>query len=417
GKDAHRCPAPPARAAIITPPGEGGIGIIALAGPAAAEVLGAVFAGTHRGAAEIAPGSIAHGRVVRGGATLDEVIVARLGEPCAAGDEAVFEINCHGGVQAVQAVLRCLGEAGAAVVRAEGLQGGPADTCRPLSRGAVRAAALSLLPRAQTRLGARMLLGQAGGALSGELSGVSEDLAAGPGAAPGAEECLAAVLATAPLARALLEPPRVLLAGPPNVGKSTLMNALLRRERVIVHHRPGTTRDAVREVVSVRGLPLEIIDTAGIRAAAGEVEREAVRRAAALLQTCDVALVLFDARSGPGWAAEHEQELRGVPRLVLVGNKIDLLREEPAVARRPDSPRLPAEFGDVPEVFIAASEGRGIERVESVLLAPYEGAMRAVERGAPAAFTAGIAAALERVRSALREGGPARALEELERSC
>ncbi|MDP6107906.1 MAG: GTP-binding protein, partial [Candidatus Brocadiia bacterium] len=202
-----------------------------------------------------------------------------------------------------------------------------------------------------------------------------------------------------------------------NVGKSTVMNALLRRERVIVHHRPGTTRDAVREVVSVRGLPLEIIDTAGIRAAAGEVEREAVQRAAALLRECDVALVLFDARSGPRWAAEHVEELRGVPRLVLVGNKIDLLGEEPAAARRPDSPRLPTEFGGVPQIFIAASEGRCIERVEAALLAPYEGAMRALERGAPAAFTAGIAAALEGVRSALREGGPARALEELERSC
>ena len=382
-----------ASAAIITPQGEGGIGIIVLAGAGAEGVLDAVFRGSRRSAGELAPGRIAHGRIVRGGAVVDEVIVARV--PC--GDEGpVFEINCHGGVQAVRAVLRCLVEAGARQAGAGALPGPREDPARPLGAESVRSAALALLPRAQTRLGARMLLAQAAGALSAEVASLGDELGAAP---ERARQRLARLLDTAPLALALLEPPKVLLTGPPNVGKSTLMNALLRRERVIVHHRPGTTRDVVRELVSLRGVPMELMDSAGLREARGEIERRAVGKAAGLIADCDVALALFDARRGPGWALERLEELRAAGRLILVGNKIDLLR------RGQRAPELPPELGGVQATFISAREGRGIELVEEALLAPYAGVTVSIEQGGAAAFTPRIAAALERVAAALEEGG------------
>lgn len=390
---------PDTLAALVTPPGEGGISIVALAGPGAARILDDAFRGTHRPAGRLAPGDIAHGRIVRKDTTLDEVIVARVdvdGAP-------TYEVNCHGGAQAVQAVLRRLEEAGATIVPAPMPGGDVPETDRPLAQRAIRAAALRLLPRARTRLGVRMLLSQADGALRGELDAMaSRD-------APRTRERLSRLLATAPPALALLTPPRVLLMGPPNVGKSTLMNALLRRDRVIVHHYPGTTRDVVRELVSMHGIPMELMDTAGIRTAADEVERQAVRKATDLVAHCDVALVLFDAREGPDWAAQRIQAIRGVPRVILVGNKVDLLAAVPA-----DSP-VPGDLAQATQVFVAARDGRGIEDVEAALLAPYRKAAEALKRGAGAAFTDAIVTALKHVAARLNEAGRDSALEELAR--
>jgi len=394
----------PARAAVVTPPGEGGIGVIVLAGPQAALVLDAAFAGTRRRAAELPVGSIAHGRIVRGADTLDEVVVARVD----AGGEPTFEVNCHGGVQAVRAVVQRLADAGAALVPAERLTADMADPRRALSAARIRTAALALLPRAQTRLGARMLLWQAGGALSRELDAAAADL---PGRPQAARARLKRLAAGAPLAHALLKPPRVLLIGPPNVGKSTLMNALLRRERVIVHHRPGTTRDVVRETVSMRGVPLELMDSAGIRGAPGTVEQEAVRRARALIADCDAALVMFDVRRGPAWAWEHLDRLRAARRILLVGNKVDLLDAEPAPWP------LPPGLEGTPQVFIAALEHRGIDRLEDVLLAPYQAAMAEGTAGVSPAlpFTPELLDAVERVLAVLAGDGPQAALDELGR--
>jgi tRNA modification GTPase len=215
--------------------------------------------------------------------------------------------------------------------------------------------------------------------------------------------------ADARTAAALLTPIRVLLMGPPNVGKSTLMNALLRRERVIVHHRPGTTRDVVRETVAVRGLPMELVDTAGLRTAPGKVERRAVARAAELVATCDVALVLFDARRRPAWIEDRLDDLRIVPRVVLVGNKVDLLSGPP----RPFPP--PAQLRDAPRVFIAARQGTGIEQVEEALLRPHMEAMDRIARGVGVPFTPELAKAVAEIAETLAVGGRMEAVEELDR--
>ncbi len=355
---------------LLTPPGEGGIGIIALAGPDAAWVLDAVFAGTRRRASSLTEGAVAHGTIRRAGAVVDEVIVARVGE--------TYEVNCHGGIAAVRAVLDCLREAGARVVDAAEFAPPPAGG--PLSAEGIRARALALLPGAPTRLAAAMLLHQADGALAREIDAI------GASDVPEAARRLDALLATAPFGRALLAPPRVALLGPPNAGKSTLLNALLEEERAIVHPDPGTTRDVIRETVSVRGVPFEVMDAAGIRAAGDEVERLAVERAAALAGACDVALLVYDAREEP------ERALADVPppcpaaRTILVANKADLLHG-------------PARGGGV---LISAKLRDGLDSLEAELLAPYADLIEPARAGAAVVFDEGIEGALRGMRERLR---------------
>lgn len=390
---------PGARAAVITPPGEGGIGIIAVLGPRAAEVLDRVFVGTKRAAADIPSGGIAHGTIRRDGEVVDEVIVAR---PTPDEDAAKqrFEVNCHGGTVAVATVLKCLEAAGATVVNWRELTPKTGAAEHALGPAAIRAAALAALPDAPTRLAVTMLLHQADGAVARALARVQRSLAENAPAQAAAD--LEALLATASFGRALLQPPSVALLGPPNVGKSTLLNALLERERGIVHHEPGTTRDVLRELVSLRGMPFELMDMAGIRRADDELERHAVRRAADAAQRCDVALLMFDAREGP------QQALAALPapsaRIVLVANKTDLLSGE----RPPCS--LPPDLAGTQLVHISARDGAGVRELESALLTPYRDMLERCREGCAVLFTFAMeAAALDALRQ-VHEGRPDAAL-------
>ncbi len=381
------------RAGIITPLGEGGIGIIAVVGAGAAEVLDAVFCGTRRSAGRLPPGGIAHGTIRRDGKVLDEVVVARLaGDDAAA--EARFDVNCHGGVVALRAVLARIEEAGAKVVAWRDLAPQPSGDERVLAPDGIRAQALACLPRAPTRLAAAMLLHQADGALSRELAALGNLLAGGR--AEDARTRLDQLLDTAGLGRALLRPPRVALLGPPNVGKSTLLNALLEEECVIVHHEPGTTRDVVAEIVSLRGVPFELLDCAGIGAAKDDLERRAMERAAELASSCDVALLLWDVTEGPGPLVAWLPDLNRNARAILVGNKIDLLEGEPP----PLEP--PADLRACEAVFISAKEKANMGLLEAALLRPYEGLIEHCRGGGAVIFDAQQEACVRSIRDILR---------------
>jgi len=395
-------------ACVITPLGEGGIGVVVVTGPGAPQVLGSAFVGTRRKVAQIAPGTIAHGRIVSDGATVDEVIVAYFDGTSSPTGEPWFEVNCHGGVVAVRAVLDCLRLAGARVVSWHDLPVGGQTAAGVLSPASLRGAALSRLPRAQTRLAAKMLLHQARGVLADALGAVRHELVACrtlpsptsiPTAAGRALEMLRGLVATAPLGTALVDPPKVLIAGPQNVGKSTLLNALLHRERVIVHPHPGTTRDVVRETVSIRGVPFELMDSAGIRHGGDELEQQAIKRTTDLLAQCDVLLLVYDVRQPVAEALRQMPPLDSRTRTLVIGNKIDLC------------PRLPEARS---HIFISAREGRNLSHVEDALVAPYKALIPACERGGPVVFTEDVRAALERVASRLQHDGPEGALRELE---
>ena len=245
---------------------------------------------------------------------------------------------------------------------------------------------MAKLPRAETRLGVRVLLHQINGSLVRGLGEVldcrtSRDI----------RTSLREIQKYSPLGKALVSSPSVLLAGPPNVGKSTLLNALLERERVIVHDQPGTTRDIVRETVSIQGVPIELLDSAGMRQDSEELEKVAIRKAQRLLHECDVLVLVYDCRQH---LSEALRTLPGLPdnkRILLAANKMDLLTTGPADAD------IPGRVDGVPHIFISAEEGTGLEDLEDALIAPFQDLIAGAASGAPVPFDTTTAGAVDAV--------------------
>lgn len=253
-----------------------------------------------------------------------------------------------------------------------------------------------------------MLLHQASGTLAQRLRAIRMELA--DNAAPErAQHALRELLGTALLGRALLQPPRVGIVGPPNTGKSTLLNALLEKERVLVHGQAGTTRDIVSEVASINGMPFEFMDSAGIRTPQGEIEADAIERARRLIERSQVILLVLDvvqdfADASQILALQSEPE-----RAIIIGNKIDLL------AGPPGPIPVPAHLAAVPQVFISAKERSNIEGLEAALLAPYRELITECERGSAIVFDNITHEALSAVANTLRNSGSAEAARELDR--
>ena len=157
---------------------------------------------------------------------------------------------------------------------------------------------------------------------------------------------LAQLLAEAERGRKLRDGLHAVIVGPPNAGKSSLLNALAGSDRAIVTDVPGTTRDVLRESMRLDGLELTLVDTAGLREGGDAIEREGMRRARAELQTADLALVVVDARDPVAGLAAVEADIAAVPLRLLVHNKSDLL------------PAAVADSGDV--VRVSAVSGLGL---------------------------------------------------------
>jgi tRNA modification GTPase len=148
---------------------------------------------------------------------------------------------------------------------------------------------------------------------------------------------LEALLADAERGRRLRDGLHAVIVGPPNAGKSSLLNALAGSERAIVTAIAGTTRDLLEETIRVDGAEITLVDTAGLRAGGDEIEREGMRRARAELQRADLAIVVLDARDPGAGAAAVADAIADVPRQLWLHNKADLL---PAAAPAPPPPAL-----------------------------------------------------------------------------
>jgi tRNA modification GTPase len=177
---------------------------------------------------------------------------------------------------------------------------------------------------------------------------------------------LTAVLDAARQGSLLREGLHIVLAGQPNVGKSSLLNRLAGEDLAIVTDIPGTTRDTIRQVIDLGGVPAHIIDTAGLRSSQDPVERIGVERAWKVIEEADAVVLLLDATAGeqPGYEAILQRLPRGVPR-IRVMNKIDLLGRPAAVETQADST----------VVWLSAKTGEGIEGLRETLLqvAGWEG--------------------------------------------
>lgn len=331
-------------AAIATAPGEGGIAIIRVSGPDALSVADRVFQGKGPPPSRRPTHTIAWGRIMDQGRAVDEALLLIMRAPHSYTCEDVVELQCHGGAITPQQVLRTVLQAGARAAE-------PGEfTYRAFINGRmdlVQAESVNDLIRSRSERAARLALEQMEGRLSRQfaglyrrLVGVAADLEATldfpddelpPTVLPViAHELDALVNQIGELllhwqdGHRLREGLTVVIAGRPNVGKSSLMNALLGRERAIVSHEPGTTRDFIEEMFVIDGLPLRLIDTAGLRETASAVEREGVRRTRDQLGKADLYLYLVDA-SQP-LHPEDVANLEPLPkdRCLLVFNKSDL---------------------------------------------------------------------------------------------
>jgi len=332
-------------AAISTPLGEGGIGIVRLSGPDSLAIADRIFRNQDgRNPSRMSTHSLCYGHIIAAGKPIDEVLLTVMRAPRTYTREDIVEINCHGGIVPLRQVLELTLKEGARLAE-------PGEfTRRAFLNGRIdlaQAEAVVETIRAKTDLSLRAAMSQLQGKLSAQVEGMQASLGkllanveasidfAGDGGGVFPEEDLRkevelltveleALLASAESGRVLREGIKTVIAGRPNVGKSSLWNALLGEERAIVTSLPGTTRDALEEMVDVRGIPLRLVDTAGIRKARGRIERESVVRSRRSLQEADLALIVLDG-SVPlsGDDQEIGEEARG-KETVLVINKIDL---------------------------------------------------------------------------------------------
>ncbi|HOJ32831.1 MAG TPA: tRNA uridine-5-carboxymethylaminomethyl(34) synthesis GTPase MnmE [Candidatus Hydrogenedentes bacterium] len=335
-------------AAIATAPGEAAIGIVRISGSKAIDIVAAIFVSSRQKDIRTHSGRVFHGEIVGEQGTIDEVLVHVMRAPFSYTREDVVEINCHGGTAALRAVLDLVLARGARLAR-------PGEfTLRAFLNGRidlVQAEAVIDRIRAQTDAALRAASAAAHGVLSRTIYELRDELAEALAHVEAAidfpeedlpelitEElktkivrCRARMwelLATANAGRVIREGARVSIVGKPNVGKSSLFNALLRDARAIVTSHPGTTRDLIEETVSLCGVPMRLIDTAGLRATEDEVERLGVQAAQSTLENADAVLFVIDAADSD---RTHDAEIaetiiqRNVPALCVI-NKADLVR-------------------------------------------------------------------------------------------
>ena len=362
-------------AAVATPPGQGGVGIVRVSGPAAAAIAAAVLGRCPvPRSAEYGPFRDAKGEVV------DHGLALFFPGPQSFTGEDVLELQGHGGPVVMDRLLAAATAAGARVAR-------PGEfSQRAFLNGKLdlaQAEAVADLIEASSEQAARSALCSLEGAFSGAVTELAEAitelrvyveaaidfpedevdfLAEGQVAErlAGLRERLAAVQARARAGAVLREGMTVVLAGRPNVGKSSLLNALAGRETAIVTEVPGTTRDLLREHLDLDGLPLHVIDTAGLRESGDPIEQEGVRRAWDQIAAADrLLLVVEDAAGvGPEEAAILERLPADLPR-TLVRNKVDQSGRAPGIE----------EGAEATEVALCARSGEGVDRLKHHLQA------------------------------------------------
>ena len=373
-------------AAISTPLGEGGIGIVRLSGPLAVEIVDGIFH-SPKGIRlkEVPSHTIHHGFIVdpNDGTHIDEVLVSVMRAPRSYTREDVVEINCHGGIVPLRRVLELVLSQGARAAE-------PGEfTKRAFLSGRIsidQAEAVLDIIRAKTDLGLELSMERLEGRLSRPIKGLRMkllDLLAGIEVGLDfpdyEEEALPRERLQTEIAEALHQVEHLLhhgrdgrlireglavaIIGRPNVGKSTLLNALLRENRAIVTPVPGTTRDRIEEWVELKGIPFKLIDTAGVREAGDEVERLGVERALEAAEGADLVLLVLDL--GEPLAPEDRAIARRLreKRTILVLNKLDLgqnfTAEEAAQA-------LEVELEAAVE--ISAARGDGLEELKERLI-------------------------------------------------
>lgn len=333
--------------AIVTAPGEAGVGIVRVSGPLAQNVGEALFcSASGRKLAELPSHYASYGKVVNpvDGAMVDEVLLLVMRAPHSYTREDVVEIQCHGSHVSLRRILALTLSCGARLAE-------PGEfTKRAFLNGRLdltQAEAVMDVIRAKTEASLRLAVRHLEGGLAAAIRAERERLLgliahiealldypeeeieevsaqqAADGAALAAAK-LQHLLDTADQGKVLREGLATVILGKPNVGKSSLLNALVRTQRAIVTDVPGTTRDVIEEYVNLRGVPLRIIDTAGIRETEDIVEKLGVERSRQMLEEADLVLVLLDTSRPLSTEDKEVLTLLGAQKSLVLLNKSDL---------------------------------------------------------------------------------------------
>ncbi len=396
--------------AIATPPGRGGIGVVRLAGPDARKIAEPVLHLRHK----LEPGRAVFGELVEAGkdhvgtaapgcpderssslsARIDEVVVTYFAKPYSYTTDDIIEISAHGSPVVLRHIVELCLSAGARLAE-------PGEfTMRAFLNGRIdltQAEAVRDLIDSQTLYQAKVAAQQLDGALSRRLQPIKQKLieliAVLEAGIDFAEDDVSVLPDTkilervaevrAPLeqlaasfayGKIVHEGLTLAIVGRPNVGKSSLFNRLVERERAIVTATPGTTRDLVSETVAIGGIPVKLVDTAGIRAAIDEAESIGIRKSMEALADADLVLVVLDASQA---ISEEDEDLihdAAKRRAILVENKSDLPIPEgsPKVAQRfsagdrREESRVPE--GRLSRVRTSALTGHGIQDLRAEIL-------------------------------------------------
>ena len=372
-------------AAIATAivPQQGSVGIVRVSGSAALKIAETLFRAPGRQIWESHRILYGHIRRPKTQELVDEALLLIMKAPRSFTREDVVEFHCHGGIMAVQQVLQLCLEQGARLAQ-------PGEfSLRAFLNGRLdltQAESISDLVGAKSPAAAQSALASLQGKLAQPIRKLrvtcldvlaeiearidfEEDL-------PPLDEAktcleinhilaeLSTILATADRGELLRSGLKVAIVGRPNVGKSSLLNAWSRSDRAIVTDLPGTTRDVVESQLVVGGIPVQVLDTAGIRETEDKVEKIGVERSRAAAKQADLVLLTIDAESG--WTEEDSEIYEQVKhrQLIIIINKIDLVKTIPEL---PFSSEIP------PIVAAAAALYRGIADLETAILDAVSG--------------------------------------------
>ncbi|WP_426350971.1 tRNA uridine-5-carboxymethylaminomethyl(34) synthesis GTPase MnmE [Alloiococcus sp. CFN-8] len=366
-------------AAIATALGEGGISIIRVSGDKALDIVSSIFKGkNHRSIKDIKSYTMRYGHIVEKGtdSVIDEVIVSFMKGPKSYTAEDTIEINCHGGVISSNRILE-------EVIKAGARHAEPGEfTKRAFLNGRIdltQAEAVIDIIRSKTDLSMKSAMLQSEGRLSREISRLSEVLLnvlaliefvvdfTEDDEEPDdhtpvlvknkLEEVIKEIdnlLKTSNEGKILREGLNIVIIGKPNVGKSSLLNALLMENRAIVTDIPGTTRDVIEEYLSLDGIPIKITDTAGIRDTKDVVERIGVERSKEKISQADLIVLMLDLSRALEEEDKEIIEFIKDKKYLLLLNKTDLERRL----------EIPSEVSLVNSIEISAVAGTGLEELK-----------------------------------------------------
>ncbi len=367
-------------AAITTPFGEGAVGIVRLSGPDAVTIADRVFlAKNNKPLSSLRSYSLRYGWVVRGKQIIDEVIVSVMKAPKSYTREDVVEINSHGGARALSSILELILKVGARLAE-------PGEfTKRAFLNGRLdlaQAEAVLDIIRAKSDLALKSSLSQLSGDISRCIAGLKtsilETLAVMETRIDFSEEDIDAAMNADFLSsissisgklkllidesfrgKIIREGLKVVIYGRPNAGKSSLLNAILKKERAIVTPVAGTTRDTIEELVNIKGLAVHLIDTAGILEHRDEIEKEAIARTKRAIDDCDLVLFILDA-SQPLTEEDRalSKQISAKKKLVLV-NKCDV---PCAIDKKEVAITIGEEF-----LEISALTGHNVDRLQDLI--------------------------------------------------